>query len=115
VRAVSFDFNSGSPALIVRTASGETRMPFAMGAWAKSRGGYTNGLDQLLSVPARPLLAASGAWTAPDVFTVKLVAYETPFYSTLKFQFDGDRLVFDAEHNVAFGQAKLPQLIGTGK
>jgi CubicO group peptidase (beta-lactamase class C family) len=115
VRAVSFDFNSRSPALIVRTASGETRMPFATGAWAKSRGGYTNGLDQLLSVPAQPLLAASGAWTADDVFTVKLVAYETPFYSTLRFRFDGDRLVFDAEHNVAFGQTKLPQLIGAGK
>jgi CubicO group peptidase (beta-lactamase class C family) len=112
VRAVALDFKSKLPALIVRTTSGETRMPIATGAWAKSRDGYTNGLNQLLSVPARPLLAASGAWTADDLFTVKLVAYETPFYSTMKFRFDGDRLVFDAEHNVTFGPTKLPQLIG---
>jgi hypothetical protein len=78
----------------------------------KSSGGFTNGLDRFLSVPARPVVAASGAWTADDVFTVKLVPYETPFYSTLTFRFDGDRLLLDAAHNVAFGATKLPQLIG---
>jgi len=40
------------------------------------------------------------------------VLYQTPFYSSLVFKFDGDRLVFDAEHNVAFGPTKLPQLVG---
>ncbi|HKP12867.1 MAG TPA: serine hydrolase [Blastocatellia bacterium] len=112
IRAVSLDFNSASPALVVRTAGGETRTPVGIGSWAKGRGGFANGLDQFLSVPAHPLVAASGAWTAGDVFTVKLVAYETPFYSTLAFRFDGDRLVLDAEHNVAFGPTKLPQLVG---
>jgi hypothetical protein len=43
---------------------------------------------------------------------VKLVPYQTPFYSTLSLRFDGDRLLFDSEHNVAFGPTKLPQLIG---
>ena len=37
---------------------------------------------------------------------------ETPYYSTLNFKFDGNRLLFDSEHNVAFGPTKLPQLIG---
>ena len=63
-------------------------------------------------MPANPLVAASGAWTAPDIFTVKIVLYETPFYSTLNFKFDGDRLLLDAEHNVSFGPTKLPQLTG---
>ena len=78
----------------------------------KSRGGFANGLDQFLSVPAQPVIAASGAWTADDIFTIKLVAAETPFYSTLSFRFEGDRLLLDAEHNVAFGATKLPQLVG---
>ena len=47
------------------------------------------------------------------MFTVKLVAPETPFYSTMQFRFDGDRLVIDGENNVAFGDRKLPTLIGT--
>jgi CubicO group peptidase (beta-lactamase class C family) len=112
IQAVSFDFNTGTPALVVRTVSGETRTPIGIGAWAKGSGGFANGIDRFLSVPARPAIATSGAWTADDVFTLKLIAYETPFYSTLSFRFDGDRLLLDAEHNVAFGATKLPQLIG---
>jgi len=43
---------------------------------------------------------------------MKLVLSETPFYSTLKFTFDGDRLLLDAEHNVSFGPTKLAQRVG---
>jgi len=112
IQAVQLDLNSESPALVVRTAGGEKRTPIGLGAWAKSRGGFSNGIDQFLSVPAEPLLAASGAWTSDDVFTVKIVAYETPFYSAMSFRFEGDRLQLDAEHNVAFGPTKLPQMVG---
>ena len=111
IKAVSFDFNSSSPALIVRTAAGETRMTVGGDTWSKGRGLFTNGLDRFLSVPANPLVATSGAWTSPDTFTVKIVLYQTPFNSTLNFKFDGDRLLFDAEHNVSFGPTKLPQLV----
>jgi hypothetical protein len=112
IRAVTLDFNSGSPTLVVRMAGGETRTPIGIGNWAKSQGGFANGLDRFLSVPMNPLIAASGAWTADNVFTVKLALYETPFYTTLTLRFDGDRLLLDAEHNVAFGSTKLPQVVG---
>jgi CubicO group peptidase (beta-lactamase class C family) len=112
IQALQLDLSSESPALVVRTAGGEKRTPIGLGAWAKSRGGFSMGIDQFLSVPAQPLLAASGAWTADDVFTIKIVACETPFYSTLSFRFDADRLQLDAEHNVAFGPTKLPRLAG---
>jgi CubicO group peptidase (beta-lactamase class C family) len=112
IRAVALDFKAGAPALVVRTAAGETRTPIGIGSWTKSRSGFTNGLDQFLSVPANPLLAASGAWTADDIFTVKLALYETPYYSTLALRFNGDQLLLDAEQNVAFGSTKLRQLVG---
>jgi hypothetical protein len=80
--------------------------------WSRGRGLFTNGLDRLLNVPANPLAATSGAWTSPDTFTVKIVLYETPYYSTLNFKFDGDRLLLAAEHNVSFGPTKFPQLVG---
>ena len=86
-----------------------------MNAWARSRGSFTNGLDRFLSVPENPLVAASGAWNGEDTFTVKIVLPQTPFYSTVKFTFDGDRLLIDAEHNVAFGPTKLGQLIGQAR
>ena len=63
IKAVSFDFNSASPTLIRRTANGEIRTPIGINSWAKSRGSFANGLDRALSVPANPLVAASGAWS----------------------------------------------------
>jgi hypothetical protein len=112
IEAVSFDFNSSTPMLIVRTKSGETRTPIGIGSWSKSSSGFVNGLDKALSVPDRPLVGASGAWSANDVFNVKLVLYQTPYYSALTFKFEDDRVLFDAEHNVSFGSRKLPQLVG---
>jgi Beta-lactamase len=113
IKAVSLDFNARSPTLIVQTSSGTTRNVVEMNSWARSVGrSFTNGLDRALSVPENPLVAASGAWTAENTFTVKLVLYETPFYSTVNLKFDGDRLLIDSEHNVAFGPTKLQQLTG---
>jgi hypothetical protein len=57
-------------------------------------------------------VAASGAWIAEDTYAVKLCFYETPFYTTMKFRFSGDELLFDSEYNVAFGSRTLPQLTG---
>src|ERR1043165_2536460 len=112
IKAVSFDFNSPSPPLIVRTSTGDTRMTIGRDTGTNSRGMFANGLDRALSVPANPFVAAAGAWSAKDTFTVKIVLSETPYYSTLNFKFDGDRLLFDSEHNVNFGPTKLPQLTG---
>jgi CubicO group peptidase (beta-lactamase class C family) len=112
IRAVAFDLDPQSPALVVRTAAGETRTPIGIGSWAKSQGGFTSRLDRMLSVPADPLIAASGAWTADDVFTTKLALYQTPYAATLTFRFDGDRLLLDTEYNVSFGPTTLPELVG---
>jgi hypothetical protein len=112
IHAIALDFTSASPAILVRTASGETRTPIGMGSWVTSRTGFTNGMDRLLSVPANPEVAAGGAWTADSVFTLKIIAPQTPYYSTLTFRFDGDRLILDGEYNVSFGPTKLPQLEG---
>lgn len=112
LEAVSFDFNSATPLLKVRTKGGEMRTPIGIGSWRKSADGFANGLDKFLSVPDSPLVAASGAWSANDVFNVKLVLYQTPFYSALTFKFAGEQLLFDTEHNVSFGPRNLPQLVG---
>lgn len=112
IEAMSLELTGSQPTLRVRAAGGETRTPIGREAWVKTPEGFTNGLDRALGVPKRPTVAASGAWTSTDVYTVKLILCETPFSSTLAFRFEGDRVSFDAEHNVAFGPTKLPQLIG---
>jgi CubicO group peptidase (beta-lactamase class C family) len=115
IRAVSLDLSSSAPALLVRTASGETRTPFGLGKWVRTRTGFANGMERMLSVPEQPQVAASGAWTADSVFRVKLVAPETPFYSTMDFRFDGDRLVLEGEQNVSFGPVRAVRLEGRAK
>ncbi len=110
IRAVSLDLTPSAPALLVRTATGETRTPIGIGTWTASKSAFNNGIDRMLSVLPGPAVAASGAWTADSVFTVKLVAPETPFYSTLDFYFTGDRLVLDSDYNVSFGVRKQPRL-----
>jgi CubicO group peptidase (beta-lactamase class C family) len=127
LRAIALDFTSPVPAIVVRVAPGivatggtqaplstfsEVRTPLGVGAWVRSTTGFANGMERLLAVPPRPAVALSGGWTADSVFTLKIVAPETPYYSTLTFKFHGDGLTIDAEHNVAFVPTKLPQLEG---
>ena len=111
MRAVSLDFET-VPTLHVRTAAGETHTPIGLGVWTTSKG-WTNGIDRVLSVTPPVTIGASGGWSADSVFTVKLVAPETPYYSTMQFHFDGDRLVLDSDYNISFGARKSPTLIGT--
>jgi hypothetical protein len=112
LQAVALDFTSTAPALLVRTSSGEMHTPFGYGTWVRSDSGFSNGIDRLLAVPAHPSVALSGAWTSDSTFTLKVVAPETPFYSTMTFRFEGDRLTIDAAHNAAFGPTVLPRLEG---
>jgi hypothetical protein len=111
VRAIALDLKSASPALLVRSKSGDIRTPMGIGSWVKSNG-FTNGINHLLSVPEQTPIAASGAWANDTTFIVKLVAPETPFYSIMTFRFEADRLVLDGEYNVNFGATKQPQLTG---
>jgi CubicO group peptidase (beta-lactamase class C family) len=112
LRAVALDLTSKTPALLVRSATSETRTPLGLGTWGRTTPGFANRIEKMLSVPEHPQVAASGAWTTDSVFRVKLVAPETPFYSTLDFHFDGNRVVVDGEQNVSFGATKLPRLEG---
>ena len=112
IRAVALDLSPSAPALLVRTASGETRTPLGLGKWVRTRSGFANGMERMLSVPAQPQVAASGGWIADSVFRVKLVAAETPFYSTIDFKFAGDRLLLEGEQNVSFGPTRPIRLEG---
>ncbi len=112
IAAVSFNFDSPVPVLLVRTLRGELRNPLGSGSWITSANGFAAGMDKFLSVPAQPLLATCGAWSANDVFQTKILLYQTPYYATLTFKFEGDRVLLDTEYNVSFGPRKLPQLIG---
>jgi CubicO group peptidase (beta-lactamase class C family) len=59
-------------------------------------------------------VAASGAWTAPDTYTLQVVRSRTPFVMTFRLRFAGDQLTIDAEQNVGGGDRRM-QWIGRAR
>ncbi len=98
------------PTLAVTAQGREYRVPLGMGTW--QRGGQLP-MSRVRSMPdGAYAVAASGAWTDDDTFTVKACFHETPFCATLGLRFAGDALVLDREMNVANGPTKRPTLVG---
>lgn len=100
------------PSLLVVTEEAEDIIALGTGDWETGTSRFSNGLSRMLDMPTEHAVAASGAWTSPDTYAVKLVLYETPFYTNMEFQFDGDRVYLSSEHHVAFGPTELPVLAG---
>ena len=61
----------------MRSSGGEHRLPCGRGAWL--RGGTFPVAKSTLSEQVERAVAASGAWTDDDTFTVKACFYESPF------------------------------------
>ncbi len=94
----------GSTTIVARFNGVETRIECGAGAWKKGQGAWGSQKPQPV--------AATGAWTAGDTFTAKLVLYETPFVYTVNMKFSGDELRYLNESNVAFGPARESELVG---
>jgi CubicO group peptidase (beta-lactamase class C family) len=96
-------------ALVVRIGGEERRLPCGTGEWR--RGGSLPQMGRLATGAEQPV-AASGAWTADDTYTMKACLYRTPFCGTSRLRFVGDAVFFDQEMNVAFGPTTRPQIVG---
>jgi CubicO group peptidase (beta-lactamase class C family) len=98
------------PALVVTAGGRDYRVPLGLGDWRRG-GALPMGRTRSMA-DTTYAVAASGAWTDDDTFTVKACFHETPFCATLGLRFAGDALVFDREMNVGFGPTKRPTLVG---
>ena len=115
IEAVAIESREEGATVKVWTPRGESQIVCAPSAWKKGRSAFVNGVGgRMVPADGQPV-AASGAWTQDDTFTLKLCLYETPFYSTMVFRFAGEQLLLDSEHNVSFGATKLPQLVGEAR
>jgi CubicO group peptidase (beta-lactamase class C family) len=57
-------------------------------------------------------IAASGAWTADDTYTLKVVRYQTPFVTTFQLKFAGDQLAVTSEENVGAADTRTAKYDG---
>jgi hypothetical protein len=58
-------------------------------------------------------IAASGAWSADDTYTLAIVRYQTPFVTTYRLRFAGDRLLVRSEQKVGAADTRIRQFEGS--
>ncbi len=112
VEAVTFDFGGDQDAMTVRAGEEEHLFVAGRGTWIKGETSLGNRRSYSVEDTTPDLIASSGAWTAPDTYTMKTYSYLTPFYRTTTVRFTGDTISLDTEVNVSFGPTKMPTLIG---
>ena len=116
IDAVTFDFKKRDATLVVRSLGREDHILCGSGVWKKGRTAFVAGADWRILEPAEQPVAASGAWTADDTYTVKLSYYETPLAITLTCRFAGNRvLLLNVEYSVEFAPANPPLLVGDAR
>ena len=107
LEAISLDAASasGEPSFVVRIAGVDQRIEIGRGSWRK-------GTLRLAADGAADAIAASGAWTADDTYTLSVVRYRTPFATTYQLRFAGDQLFLKAEQNVGAADARITEIVG---
>lgn len=113
LQSARFAFSPERCTLTLKGESGrERKIVSGHAGWAKGEAAGTNALPRLGSPPAGKV-AARGAWTADDRYTIKVCYIETPFEETIECRFTGDDEVSIARKmNVSFGPTERPLLKG---
>ena len=113
IETVTLESGADGTTVVVRDDRGEHRIACARdGGRRKGAAAFADGMDRRMEIPADHRIAASGAWTAEDTFTLRVCHYETPFYVTWRLKFAGGQVVLETEYNAAFGPVKPPPLTG---
>ena len=89
--------------LVIRSGGADQRIAAGHNAWTK-------GSFVMSGTPNA--IAASGAWTSEDTYTMEVVRYRTPFATTYKLRFAGDQLFLNIEQNVGPSDARVSDLVG---
>ena len=112
IDAVTFDFTGTDAILKMHSLGQEYHIACGSGVWKKARTAFVAGAEAWVAAPVEQPVAASGAWTTDDTYTLKLAHYETPLAITLTCRFAGDRvLLLNVEYSVELVQANNPPLL----
>jgi len=112
IDVVTFDFKGPDTTLVVRSLGQEHRIACGSGAWKKTQTAFVAGAEEWVAAPVEQPVAASGAWTADDTYTLKLAYYETPLAVTLTCRFAGGRVLsLNVEYSVQLAATGNPPLL----
>ncbi len=104
-KAVAFGEATGEGQTVTLNLGGADRtVTVPAGSWQRVSPDVLGSVDDPV--------ALSGAWTAPDTYTLEFCHYRTPFLITKRLHFSADQVVVESERNVAFADRHDPQQIG---
>lgn len=104
ITSITLEFAGEAGAVTMRSPTGEERLAFGLGHWLEGNARLFN--------PQARLTVCSGAWDAPDCFTLTARVLETPVVVTVPFRFEGDALTVAGKMNLSFGPTEFPVLKG---
>jgi CubicO group peptidase (beta-lactamase class C family) len=93
----------GQTSLTLRIGGADQPVTAGYGAWKEGT---------LVLQGKMEAVAASGAWTADDTYTLEIVRYHTPFSTTYRLRFADDQLFVRSEHNVGPEKERVADLVG---
>jgi CubicO group peptidase (beta-lactamase class C family) len=100
IETITLDFTASGVTVRVITTAGNETLHCGYGVWQRGQ----SALFRLFDAPTP--IAASGAWTGDDSFTMVVRSYETPFFHTLVFHFVGDEMLVETRVNVSLEAAE---------
>jgi hypothetical protein len=116
IESVKLDFKGQETTLVVGNRGREYKISVGNGVWKKDRTDFVAGADWRVVNAGEQSMAASGAWTADDTYTVKLSYNETPLAVALNFRFAGNRmLLLNVDYSVVLGEMTSGLIIGETK
>lgn len=107
VETITFNLTGSGCTVTIKTAIVEDSVTCGYGVWL-------DGQTTLFNQPpyCDPMrIAASGAWTNEDTFTIVVRLYETPFVNTLVCYFAEDQVIIGMRVNVSFESPKTVVLV----
>lgn len=113
IDAIAMEFRGEDATLVVSGLGKEHRIECGYRGWKTGRTDFVAGAHAWLADPVEQPVAAWGAWTASDVFTMKLALYRTPLAVTFTLRFGGDRLlVLRTDYSVGVDSSGPVLLVG---
>ncbi|NLG98862.1 MAG: serine hydrolase [Chloroflexi bacterium] len=106
-----FDFTPQGAQFTLQKGRKRETIECGQGEWAFGVSSLLDGWSaRVARKPAK--VAASGVWTAPDVFQITARFYETPHYLTIKSRFSEDGVQIETKVNLNLGPLDWPTLTG---
>jgi len=105
----SVTLKSAGPGAVfmLRVAGADHEIECGYGSWA--RGSTNDPSGEVVPV------ASSGAWSSGDTYTIRMVAYQSPFSTDYDLRFAGDKVILEALDNVDLVPPTRTRLVGTAQ